>query len=154
MLSEAYRKLIGAEAEKALNNISPGLNNIKLGSRMRVLENHTEIVLKASIDKDASGGILFGTLPFDFEVIDIIAHGSSTNASGTVQLADGDGNAISDAVAMDTDGDVNRATSIDLTYSYLKEGDNITLTTNGAGDRGDVFIIGIRASEADQLLEV
>lgn len=145
MVIGAYRQLIGPDEERAVNQLSPGDLLYKIGSRMRVLEQHSEIVLRAEIQSDATGGVGFDPFPFDFELIQVYVHGTSTNAGGKVTVQDKDGNAITDPIAMASKGTVDKATTIDQTYAELETGNKIVLVTANAGDRGIVFILGRRA---------
>lgn len=98
-------------------------------------------LLTFALDVAASGtGGLAFPLPFEIEIVDIVARSTATNASATVTVSDGTNN-ISNAIAI-TPVDTNTAAgTIDTTYSTV---DEVTLTTNGSADRCRVFVSGIR----------
>lgn len=111
------------------------LNSAALGSLNKV----QLLTMPLDVDADGTGGLSFD-LPFEIEIVDIIARSTATNASATVTVGDGT-NPISNAMAI-TPVDTNTAAStIDTTFSTTRA---ITLTTNGSADRCRVFVSGIR----------
>ena len=97
-------------------------------------------VEKVAIIASATGGQTTLNIPVGAEIVDIVAWSSVTSGSGTVTASVGDGGAaISDAIAFETEDTKDSAATIDRTYKYVTA-TGITLTTNGNGDLGDVYI--------------
>ena len=92
------------------------------------------VALPFVIRSNASGGLDF-VVPFDCTVFDVIVQASGSTGSATVTLSN-DGDAVTNAIIMSTDKAITRAGTIDSAYSSFSEGDNFTLTTNGASDKG------------------
>ncbi len=86
--------------------------------------------------------VLFGVagIPFEIEITAVTALCTDSNGAGTVTLSDEDGNAITDAIVMDTVDEVEHAANIFRNYANIRKGGNVYLTTNGAGDRGAVYV--------------
>ena len=107
-----------------------------IDARVTLLENTTDIVIE--VTADGTSGI--STLaPYALQVIGVNLLCTATNASGTATLSDGT-NDISDAITMAVVDTLGAATTIDLTYATLALGDSLTVTTNGAADRGIVTV--------------
>ena len=100
----------------------------------------TPVTVKCAITADASSGLAF-EVPFPMNIYEVVAVCTTANASGTATVSDGT-NDISDAVAMAVLDAVDRASTIDSTYSSVSG--SITVTTNGANDRGVVYVTGYR----------
>ena len=101
------------------------------------------VVLSYEITADASAGLEIGSFPEDIAIVDIVVQCTTANASGTVTISDGT-NDISDAIACAVLDTIGRAGTIDATYSSISAGDALTVTTNGALDRGLVTVLGVR----------
>lgn len=111
------------------------LNSAALGT----LNKAQLLTVPLEVGADATAGLSFD-LPFEIEIVDIVARSTATNASATVTVGDGT-NPISNAMTI-TPVDTNTAAStIDTTFSTTRV---IQLTTNGSADRCRVFVSGIR----------
>lgn len=109
-------------------------------SALGTLNQNTAVTVKCAITADASSGLEFA-VPFAMDIYEVVAICTTANASGTATVSDGT-NDISDAVAMAVLDAVDRAATIDSTYSSVSG--SITVTTNGANDRGVVYVTGYR----------
>ena len=111
-----------------------------LGSASLGALNQVQLICAAfDVTADASSGLAF-PLPFELEIVNVIARSTATTASATVTVSNGL-NAVTNAIDIDTLDTNIAATSIDTTHSTAQE---ITLTTATSNDRCRVFIIGIR----------
>lgn len=100
-------------------------------------------IIQYEIDSDATGGVDI-EVDFDADIFDVIAISKATVTDATVTLSDGT-NDITDDMDIDTLDNVARAGTIDTTYSSVKRGSTLTLTTANAGDRCVVRILANRA---------
>lgn len=115
----------------------------KLTSRaLGTLNEVTPVCLEYEITADASSGLSV-TVPFGIKIIDVTAIATATSASGTVKLTDGT-NDITDAIAIATDTNIDRAATIDDAYNTVAANGTLKVVTNGANDRADVYIFGVR----------
>ncbi len=97
----------------------PGLEGIK--------------ILEFDVAEDASSGITFAP-GYDYEILDVVAVSTVSNASATVTLSDGT-NGITNAIDIDTVSTRFAAATIDDVYRTISGTDVLTATTNGAADR-------------------
>lgn len=95
--------------------------------------------IEVAITDDASGGIDF-VMPEDGRIVDMIVQSRDTVGGADVQLSNDTPANITDAVDMDTENAVVHAGEIFRATANVSEGDVLTLTTNGANDRGWVVI--------------
>jgi len=58
-------------------------------------------------------------LPVAYEIVDVIVRKSGAGAGNTIQIKDGSGNAISDAIAAAVDKTVTRAGTLDVAFNPL-----------------------------------
>jgi hypothetical protein len=103
----------------------------------------TEIAAAARVSKVtvATGGDvgIASDIPVGAEIIDVHTVCIRTNASGTMQVKDGSGNAVTDAMTCDTDKAVTRAATIDDDYTTVGS-DGIKVFSNAWNDGGIVYI--------------
>jgi len=97
------------------------------------------IDIRVVIDADATSGFTV-TCPRALTVVDVVAVATATSVGGTAQVSSG-GNNISDAIALATADAKASAATIDSTFATLAAGATLTVTTNGAADRGEVTVI-------------
>jgi hypothetical protein len=97
-------------------------------------------VAKTSIASTAVSGIAVD-IPAGAKIIDAHVVCTSTNGSGTMQVKTGAASpaAITDAMDCNTEGAIDRAATIDDAY-YVVGADGVKIFSNGALDRGDVYI--------------
>lgn len=81
------------------------------------------------------------TAPIGFQLLDAFAVGTATSSDATFTLRTGT-TGLTSAMAGAADKALGRTTSIDR--RTVKEGDKLNVITNGAADRGVVYIIGRR----------
>ena len=74
-------------------------------------------------------------IPFKCELVDVTVQCRATNAGGTATIKKVS-TAVTDAIAMATTKAITRVGTIDTAQSVWNEGDVVTVTTNGAADRG------------------
>lgn len=104
-----------------------------------VLNGYINYVQRLDVTASATGGTAFTSVPVGAEIIDVTVHCTATNGSGTLQLTDADGNAITDAIACATLDALDRADSIDQTYKKVTA-DGLKIVSNGNDDRGEMYI--------------
>jgi hypothetical protein len=105
---------------------------------------NTPVVICYDVVADAAGAALQTIpTPFGFEILDVKVQCRAANGSGSLILKHGT-TAVTDAIACTTDKAIARAGSIDDAQSTIAAGDVLTVTANGASDRGLVTIIGKR----------
>lgn len=97
------------------------------------------IDIRVVIDADATSGFSV-TCPRALTVVDVVAVATATSVGGTAAVSSA-GGAISDAFALATADAVSRAATIDPANATVAAGATLTVTTNGAADRGEVTII-------------
>ena len=115
----------------------------RLDSRaLGTLNTVTPVCLEYEITADASSGLAV-TVPFAIKIIDVIVISTASVGSATVKLTDGT-NDITDAIVAATDTNVVRAGTIDDAYNEIAAGGTLKVVTNGASDRADVYIMGVR----------
>lgn len=95
--------------------------------------------IHAEITADATGGQAI-VIPYACEIVDVIVQARAASAGGTALLKKG-ATAISDAIIMAVDKVIDRAGTIDDAQSSLLPSDTLTVTTNGAADRGLVTVL-------------
>jgi len=97
-------------------------------------------VSKTSITATAVAGIAVD-IPVGAKIIDAHVVCTSSNGSGTMQVKTGatSPSAITDAMDCNTEGAIDRAATIDDAYN-LVGADGVKIFSNGALDRGDVYI--------------
>lgn len=111
------------------------LNSAALGA----LNKAQLLCVGLDVTADATTGLAFN-LPYEMEIVNVIARSTAASGAATVTVGDGTNN-ITNAIDIDTNDTNIAAASIDTTFSTNS---SVTLTTAGANDRCRVFIIGIR----------
>lgn len=131
--------------KQTLNRLTAGTQKQEIGTIVETLSTGSLCVITAAITADASGvGGLSVTIPFDFELLDVVVQARATSGSGTVTVRKST-NAITNAIVMDTDTTITRAGTVNDAYSAILTTDSINVITAGANDRGLVTLIGKRA---------
>lgn len=127
----------GSPNLEALQNLQEDWDNDKIVAS-NLLATIAVRKVKTSIISDASSTAVTVDIPEGAEIIDIVVHSNATSGSGTVTVQIGSGGAgISDAIVMSTDTAVTRIGTID---NKTVTSAGVELITNGAADRGDVYI--------------
>ena len=124
--------------EIKLNRAGAALQEADLSGRLL----QTPVVVRTAVTADATGGATV-SVPYDMKIIDVTVQCTAANASGTLTLRSGT-TAITDAIACATNHAIDRAATIDDAQASIATTDNINLLANGAGDRGVVYILGMR----------
>ena len=127
----AFDKSQGAPSLSGLKDLGQNMS----GGRLRSIAS----AIALDIAADATGGLTF-PVPFTCRVFDVIVESSGSSGGGTVTLKNGS-NSVTNALTMAVDKTIARAGTINHLYSHFEEGDNFTLTTNGAGDKGWVKLM-------------
>jgi hypothetical protein len=99
-------------------------------------------VLRVPITADATGGMDI-KCPFKCKILDVKVQCTAANVAGTVTLANA-GNAVTSAIVCAVLDVISKTTKIDVTYEDVAKDATLTLTTNGAADRGVALIEVIR----------
>jgi len=126
-----------------LNNSNPVNQKISLGDEVYNNSVYSPVVLSAAITADATGGLSID-VPFNMTIYDVVVVATAASGSGTVTLRSST-NAISDAIACAVDTTVARAGTLDDTYTAVTSATSLNVITNGANDRGLVYVYGIRS---------
>ena len=114
-------KLSAAE-QKALDNLSPGLQNARLGGRLKDAADNSLVQVTTVIPAGATGVVTPIALPldpdllFDFEVVDVIVRTDTSVALSTVQGKQGT-NAFTDAIVSAVANALTRAGQMIDTYN-------------------------------------
>jgi hypothetical protein len=135
-----------AEAGK-INAALPELQSVGVGTELKAIQDkaaYSPIYIKKVISADATGAGGLVTIPYNFELVDVIVQCTASNGGGTVTIKSGT-NAITDAIAMATDTNITRAGTINDAYSTITTASTIYADANGANDRGIVILVGYRA---------
>jgi len=125
--------------ELKLNQIDATAQDADLAGQL----NARPVVLSAAITADATGGQSI-TVPYDMTIYDVVVVATAASGGGTVTVRSAT-NAISDAIACAVDTTVARAGTLDDTYTSVTTSSSLNVITNGAADRGLVYIYGIRS---------
>lgn len=96
------------------------------------------IHLYIDVDASAAAGVSY-VVPRDLTVVDISVVCTAASGGGTMTVS-GPGGAISDAIVCAVDTVVTRAGTINDANASLTAGQSITVTSNGAADRGRVIV--------------
>lgn len=112
---------------------------------MQHLQDHYDVdSLQASlcvartVVSGTSGGVGV-TIPEGARIVDAWCICTYTNASGAMQVKDGDGNAITDDMTCTTADALTRASTIDTTYAIVNDS-GIEVESNAPADAADVYI--------------
>jgi len=100
------------------------------------------IHIPIEVSADATGGVS-ETVFANMRIVDVVVNCTTANAGGTLTVSDGT-NDITDAIACAVLDVVDRAGTIDSTYATVSAGSSLTVTANGALDRGVVTVVGVR----------
>jgi len=139
-------KGITAGEALAFDRSSPAAQNARVGSRAREAEASALRVFELTVAADATGAPSFTLDPDNaVRILDAFARCTAANASGTLTLQDSAGTAITNAMTCAVDKAVGRATSLDPALCTVPAGGSVRVDANGAGDRGVVTVIAIRA---------
>lgn len=137
--------ITAAEATK-LDSAIPEFQAEKLGTALKAVQDigdYDPILISLNITADATGGQAF-TIPYAFELMEVVVQSRATSASGTVQIFSG-ASAITNVIVMETDTAMTRAATLDDSKTTILKTSTITAVTHGAGDKGLVCLIGYRA---------
>ncbi len=78
----------------------------------------------------ATTALYTSNAPFAFEIIDVIIQARATEGSGAVTITNGS-SSITDAITCDTDNEINKAGTIDVTYSKIALGGSLVVGMGG-----------------------
>lgn len=104
------------------------------------------IIIELEVTADASGGLSY-ICPRAGTIVDAWAVSAATTLNATLQVSVG-GNAVTDAMSIASLDAVTRAATLDQTYVEVAAGDTLTVTANGASDRGAAYVVLLPAGEA------
>ena len=101
--------------------------------------------IEIRVDATAATAVIpvFTSAPFAFRVLDAQTFATATVASGTAKLnnaADGTGTDITDAMAMDTAGNIIHATTLNGSVAAIAKGGGLSIVKADATDQGYVII--------------
>jgi hypothetical protein len=134
--------LITQDEAAILDKFGATNQQVAPGAKLLELSTGSMIAIDFAITADATSGLTI-TIPYDFDLRDVIVQCTTANALGTATLRNTT-NAISDAMAMAVDATIARAGTLDDTYTAISTTDSINVITNGAADRGIITLIGVR----------
>ena len=128
------------------NSFGENMGDPNLGALAYLQDNWgpSEISAAMRVAKAAvvpSGGNIEVDIPVGAEIFDVQVICTASNGSGTVTIKTNADTpvAITDAIACATVDAIDKATTIDTTYSKVTA-DGVIAVPNGNGDSGDVFI--------------
>lgn len=127
------------EDEQKLNQINATAQKADLSGRMGA----TPFVVRVVVDAAANSTAKTLTWPYDGYLVDVVVQSNAASASGTLTLRKGT-TAISDAIACATNHSIARAGTLDDAQVDISAGTDLNLIANGAGDRGTVYLFGMR----------
>jgi Ni2+-binding GTPase involved in maturation of urease and hydrogenase len=122
----------------ALDNLMPGHQNPKMGSRLQVCEQRSTYIQKVVVAADASGGQNF-VAEVSGELVDAWAICTTSNASGTATLRRST-TAITSAIVAAVGDVLARTTSLVQASKAIVQGETLNAKANGALDRFILFI--------------
>ena len=129
-----------------INRMHPDAQKTALGTEVQLLGQYSPVVITYEVTADASGAALQTIpTPFGFEILDVVVQCRATNGGGTLILKHAT-TAITDAIVCAVDTTIVRAATISKAQSTIVAGDVLTVTANGASDRGLVTIIARRTA--------
>lgn len=134
---------LSANEAAELNKNNPMSEKAAIGTEIRntqVKQAYHPICIRVPIVADATSGQSV-TIPYDMYLIDVIVQCNVASGSGTVTLRNSTTN-ITDAIVCAVNHVVTRAGTIDDAHEDLLTTDSINVITNGAADRGTVYLIG------------
>lgn len=137
---------ISAAQATYLDKSDPVRQQVALGTEIKDIQDkaaYAPIFIKVSITADATAGQSV-SIPYAFELVDVIVQARATSTSGTVQVRKST-TAITDAIIMATDTNITRAGTINDAQSTILTTDSINVITHGAGDKGLVILVGYRS---------
>lgn len=135
--------ILDNENQIAVDRMTGEAQKAGLGTEVGLLGNYSPCIITFAVTADATLGLAI-PIPFAFEILDVIVQCRASNGSGSLLLKKAS-TAITDAIACVTDKAIARAGTIDDAQATLSTTDVLTVTANGAGDKGLVTIIGKRA---------
>lgn len=131
--------MLTATDKAILDSSNPTNQQVKSGTELYDASVSGVYYLPCSITSDATGGKAV-IVPFACEIVDVIVQCRASNGSGTALVKVG-ASAITDAIIMAVDKTMTKAGTIDDAHSTLAAGAAVTVTANGAGDKGLVLLV-------------
>ena len=147
--------IFGARDKRLLNRGDPMLARTKLGTDLQSLEKgHIEtsyarfpIAIVYQVTTGSSSiNIYNATMPWAFEIVDVIIQCQGTSTNGTLKITNGTQD-ITDAMTCAVDNTMDRAATIDNAYSTLAADDTLEIVCAGdvvGSTKALVTIIGYR----------
>lgn len=138
---------ISANQAASLNNAGVVEQAVSLGTEIKSIQDkavYNPIIIKVLIDGDYHTTAKTVTIPYAFELVDVIVQARTASENGTATVRKNT-TAITDAIVMAVDKVITRAGTIDDAQSTIATTDSINIITNGATDRGMVILVGYRA---------
>lgn len=129
-----------------LNKMTPDSQGQGLGTVVKDIQDrdvYSPIMIQVAVTADATSGKTV-TVPYAFELVDVIVQSRATNSSATMTVKNGS-TAITDAIAATPDTTVTRAATIDDSVSSITTSTTLKVYANGANDRALVTLVGYRA---------
>ena len=133
------------DAEAAVvDALMPGNQVKQVGSRLQALEQRAPFIQKVVIDADYHTVAKSFLVEANGEIVDVWAVGTASSGSGTATLRRST-TAISSAIVCAAADVLSRTTTIVQAQNPAVQGEALNVITNGANDRG-VLYIAIRRS--------
>lgn len=123
----------------ALDAAAPAHQNAKTGSRIQVLERQGDYIMEIVLGADYHTNALNFTADVSGELIDAWCVGNAASASGTATLRRST-TAMTSALTMAVQDALSRTASIVQAQKMITQGETLNVITNGAGDRGVLYI--------------
>jgi len=142
--------ILTADGARRMNNDNDLNKEFSIGSKLREIQMKAGmndagsaisplLIFTHEVTADSTANPAILTLPFAVEVVDVIVHCTTSNASGSLTLGKG-ATAITGALACVTAGALARATTLAVAAYQLVAGDTLNVDANGASDRGKITV--------------
>lgn len=134
-------KLTQSQADK-YDQASPANLLVNAGGKLKETDDLGLVCQEVRIQADASSGQDF-EVSVDMKLVEVVAQGRATSGGGSVTVRRST-TAITNAISMATDDGTTRSSSIVEAQRTFTKGETLNVITNGAADRGDVYLIGLK----------
>ena len=139
----ATKKILTEPEALTVNQLMPGNKNVRMGERLRELQQKSLAIQKVSVEADATGAIDF-LAEYSGDIVDawVICRAASGSGTLTLRRATTD---ITSAMVCAVDDALARTLSLVQAENPIVQGETLNHVANGAADRGDVYIAVLRS---------
>jgi len=140
-MSRTVNLLVEGEARE-LNDLMPGNQNVRIGDRLKELQDRGLVMQEVTVIADATGGMDF-VVEHTGILVDVMCLCTVANALGTMIL-NRVAAPISSAMIAAVQDVATRTTTIVTAEKVLAAGETLNITANGAADRAVVTLFILR----------